>query len=188
MSEKSKKHFHAVSSGMEAFHLEQVKFRIYNLRGVQVMIDRDLAELYGVEAKVLNQAVKRNSERFPGDFMFQLLSEEYKFLRSQLVTLETGRGKFTKYLPYVFTENGIAMLSGVLNSPRAIAVNIAIMRTFTELRKAATEETILNEKMKSIEKKLVEHDKAITLVVRVLNSMRESQRKPVSKIGFSPEK
>ena len=104
---------------------------ILTIRGVQVMIDRDLAMLYGVETKVLNQAVKRNIERFPTDFMFQLTQDEAVCSRSQFVTLNNSRGHNIKYLPYVFTENGIAMLSGVLRSPTAVKVNIRIMRAFT---------------------------------------------------------
>lgn len=102
------------------------------IRGQQVMLDKDLATLYGVEAKVLNQAVKRNIERFPDDFRFQLTKEEC--LRSQIVTLNEGRGQHLKYMPYVFTENGVAMLSSVLRSNTAIEVNIRIMRAFTSMR------------------------------------------------------
>lgn len=97
------------------------------------MLDSDLAKLYGVEVRVLNQSVRRNLKRFPDDFMFKLIKEEYDFLKSQIVTSKLGRGGKQKQ-PLVFTENGVAMLSGVLNSPRAIEVNIAIMRTFTKLR------------------------------------------------------
>ena len=105
---------------------------IYVIRGQQVMLDRDLAALYGVETKVLNQAVKRNINRFPDDFMFQLTQEEC--LRSQFVTSnDRGRGG-TRYMPYVFTENGVAMLSGILRSDTAIEVNIQIMRAFTKMR------------------------------------------------------
>lgn len=98
------------------------------------MLDKDLAELYGVEVKVLNQAVKRNIERFPDDFMFQLNKDEWEFLRSQFVTIKSGRGEHVKYLPFVFTEQGVAMLSGVLRSPIAIQANIRIMRAFVAVR------------------------------------------------------
>lgn len=98
------------------------------------MFDSDLAELYGVEVRILNQSVKRNLKRFPEDFMFQLNVRESFALRSQIVTLESGRGRYSKYAPYVFTEQGVAMLSSVLNSERAIHVNIQIMRTFTKIR------------------------------------------------------
>ena len=111
---------------------EVIENKIFFLRGNKVMLDKDLAALYGVETKVLNQAVKRNFERFPEDFMFQLTAEEAISLRSQIVTLK--RGQHLKYLPYVFTEHGILMLSSVLNSRRAVLVNIEIMRTFVKSR------------------------------------------------------
>jgi len=108
-----------------------IEDRIYTIRGMQVMIDRDIAALYGVETKRLNEQVRRNINRFPEDFMFQLTKEEC--LRSQIATLNSEQGKHLKYLPYAFTENGIAMLSSVLRSEIAINVNIRIMRTFTQL-------------------------------------------------------
>ena len=107
---------------------------IYVVRGQKVMLDRDLADIYGVETKTLNQAVKRNSERFPDDFMFHLTLEEERSLRSQTVTLEIGRGKYSKYAAFAFTERGVAMLSSVLRSPRAVQMNIAIMRAFVRMR------------------------------------------------------
>ena len=110
-----------------------IQRRIMPVRGVQVMLDRDLAALYGVETRALNQAVRRNIGRFPEDFMFQLSKEDC--LRSQIVTLNEARGKHLKYLPYAFTENGIAMLSSVLRSETAIDVNIRIMRAFTAMRR-----------------------------------------------------
>lgn len=114
--------------------IEEIRNRIYEIRGRQVMLDKDLAELYGVETKVLNQAVRRNIKRFPDDFMFQLIQEEWDFLRSQIVTLKKGRGEHSKYLPYAFTEQGVSMLSSVLRSDTAIEVNIRIMRTFVAVR------------------------------------------------------
>ena len=114
--------------------IEEIRTRIHVIRGRQVMLDKDLAELYGVETKVLNQAVKRNIERFPDDFMFQLNKDEWEFLRSQIVTIKNGRGEHVKYLPFAFTEQGVAMLSGVLRSPIAIQVNIRIMRAFVAVR------------------------------------------------------
>lgn len=118
---------------MNDIQLSRIEKMIYLIRGQKVMLDSDLAELYEVETKVLNQAVRRNADRFPQDFMFQLTSEEYQFLKSQIVTSKQGSGGKQK-LPLVFTENGLAMLSGILNSKRAIQVNIAIMRIFTRLR------------------------------------------------------
>lgn len=118
---------------MNDIKLSKIVGMIFVVRGQKVMLDADLAELYGVETKVLNQAVRRNIDRFPQDFMFQLTSEEYQVLKSQIVTSKKGSGGKQK-LPLVFTENGLAMLSGVLNSTRAVQVNIAIMRIFTRLR------------------------------------------------------
>lgn len=111
--------------------IEEIRNRIYEIRGRQVMLDKDLAELYGVETKVLNQAVKRNAKRFPDDFMFKLKNEEWEILRSQFVTSSWGG---IRYLPYAFTEQGVAMLSSVLRSDTAIEVNIRIMRTFVAVR------------------------------------------------------
>lgn len=115
------------------FPVDQIQNMIYEIRGQRVMLDSDLAKLYGVEVRILNQAVRRNLRRFPEDFMFKLSKEEYESLKSQIVISKVGRGGKQKQ-PLVFTENGVAMLSGVLNSIRAIDVNIAIMRTFTKLR------------------------------------------------------
>lgn len=112
--------------------------KIYIIRQLKVMFDKDLAMLYGISTKVLNQAVKRNIERFPADFMFRLTAQEYKHLRSQNVTLN-AQGKHSKYLPYVFTELGVAMLSSVINSKSAIEMNIRIMRIFTQVRQMLTD-------------------------------------------------
>ncbi len=111
---------------------------IYTIRGVQVMYDNDLAELYDVEIKRLNEQVKRNRERFPEEFMFQLTDEEFAFLRSQNATLKTGRGRHRKYLPYVFTEQGVAMLSAVLRSETAVKISIQIIKAFVAMRKFIT--------------------------------------------------
>lgn len=113
-------------------NLQLIQSKIYDIRGQKVMLDRDLAELYAVPTKALNQAVKRNIDRFPNDFMFQLTKEEC--LRSQIVTLNTEQGKHLKYMPFVFTEMGVAMLSSVLRSNTAIQVNIGIMRAFVTVR------------------------------------------------------
>ena len=118
-------------------NLQNIQNLIYEVRGVKVMLDKDLAELYHVTTGNLNKAVKRNIRRFPSDFMFQLTKEEWDSLRFQIGILEVGRGKYTKFLPYAFTEQGLAMLSGVLNSNIAIDVNISIMRAFVSLRRVA---------------------------------------------------
>ena len=115
-------------------NLQLIQSKIYEIRGQKVMLDRDLAELYQVTTGNLNKAVKRNLKRFPPDFMFQLTVEEWEALRFQIGILKNGRGEHTKYLPYAFTEQGLAMLSGILNSDIAINVNISIMRAFVAIR------------------------------------------------------
>ena len=144
-----------------------VQRRIIAVRGVQVMLDRDLAALYGVETRVLNQAVRRNIGRFPEDFMFQLSKEDC--LRSQIVTLTEARGKHLKYMPYAFTENGIAMLSSVLRSETAIAVNIRIMRAFTAMRRFVSDHAGLVQRVGAIELKQLETDKRIDTVFDALD-------------------
>ena len=161
--------------------------KIYELRDQKVMLDHDLAELYEIETKVLNQAVKRNSKRFPVDFMFQLTMEEYNCLRSQSVTLnDIGRGKHRKYFPYAFTEQGVAMLSGILNSDVAINVNIAIMRTFVMIRKYALEHKDFNERLIILETK---YDEKFGNIYDALNYLLEKEetdkkQKDRKQIGF----
>ncbi len=145
------------------------------------MLDSDLAELYGVPTKVLNQAVKRNEERFPEGFMFQLNQAEYKSLRSQFVTLEKGRGKYPKYLPLVFTEQGVAMLSSVLRSKRAIQVNIAIMKTFVKLRELLSTHRDLAEKLATLESK---YDSQFKVVFEAIRQLMLPPETPRRKIGF----
>lgn len=132
---------------------------IYELRGHKVMLDKDLSALYKVETKVLNQAVKRNIERFPEDFMFQLIQEEWEAVkvRSQFVTSPKGGGR--QYLPYVFTEQGVSMLSSVLKSKQAITVNVQIMRTFVKMRQFALENKDLSERLAMVEKYLMQYSK-----------------------------
>ena len=144
-----------------------IQRRIMPVRGVQVMLDRDLAALYGVETRALNQAVRRNIGRFPEDFMFQLSKEDC--LRSQIVTLNEARGKHLKYLPYAFTENGIAMLSSVLRSETAIDVNIRIMRAFTAMRRFVSDHAGLVQRVGAIELKQLETDKRIDTVFDALD-------------------
>lgn len=138
---------------------EDILEKIYVIRGQKVMIDRDLAEMYGVEVRVLNQAVKRNASRFPTDFMFQISKEENDSLRSQFVILK--RGRHSKYLPYAFTEQGVAMLSSVLNSETAIQVNIQIIRLFTKMKELILDNKDLWMKIEKIEQNLVKHDVGI---------------------------
>ena len=154
--------------------------KIYLIRGQRVMLDADLAELYGVKTKILNKAVKRNLDRFPEDFMFQLNNQEVQRLRFQIGTSKTGRGG-TRYLPYAFTEQGVAMLSGVLASPRAIKVNVEIMRAFVRLRKILASHTELARKLEGLEKKYDSQFKV------VFDAIRQLMAPPVpgqKKIGF----
>lgn len=158
--------------------------KIYVIRGQKVMLDKDLAELYHVETKVLNQAVKRNLNRFPEDFMFQLNQEEYNSLRSQFVTLENGKGNHRKYLPYVFTEHGVLMLSSVLRSDRAVAVNIHIMRVYKKLKEMVlTHKDILLE-LEEIKKKMIAQDEKIEVVFDYLTKFVTQEQEPREQIGF----
>ncbi len=171
--------------------VEVVATRILEIRGKKVMLDRDLARLYGVEPKRLNEQVKRNIKRFPDDFMFQLSWEEIEFLRSQFATLNgvrselSKRGKHIKYLPYVFTEHGVAMLSSVLNSERAIQVNILIMRAFTKLREIFLTHRDLAGKISELEKKYAQHDNTIKDIFEAIKQLLEPPKvKEKRIIGF----
>ncbi len=159
---------------------EVIERKIYLIRGHKVMLDSDLAELYKVATKVLIQAVKRNVQRFPPDFMFQLNSQEVISLRSQIVTSKSGRGG-RRYLPYVFTEQGVAMLSSVLNSERSIQVNIAIMRAFVKLRQMLATHKDLAKKLEEMEKKYDAQFKVVFDAIRQLMTPPQSKRR---KIGF----
>jgi phage regulator Rha-like protein len=163
--------------------VEMIERRIYLIRGKKVMLDSDLAELYEVETKALNRAVRRNLDRFPEDFMFQLTKEETESLRFQIGTSKEGRGG-RRYLPYVFTEQGVAMLSSVLNSERAVQVNIVIMRTFVKLREMLQSNDELNRKLTAIERKLVVHDAQFKIVFDELRKMIAAPEKPRRQIGF----
>ncbi len=168
---------------------EEIARAILVVRGQRVLIDAELAALYGVATKVLLQAVKRNRKRFPRDFMVQLTATEWTALRSQFVTLKPGRGQHRKYMPYAFTEQGVAMLSSVLNSDRSIAVNIQIMRAFVQLRGLLASNRELARRFAQLEaridKKLSDHDEAITAI---LSAIRQLMNPPASKrrgIGFT---
>jgi len=169
--------------------VEKIERAILQIRGQKVLLDEDLAELYGVETKRLNEAVKRNSQRFPEDFMFQLTPEEYESLRSQNATPNlTGRGG-RRTLPYAFTEQGVAMLSSVLNSPRAILVNIEIMRAFVRLRHmlAAFEEVF--RRLDQQEQRVDQQERHIQVVFEVLGKLHQELTGPVGplpgpRLGF----
>jgi phage regulator Rha-like protein len=167
--------------------VEVVKGKIYLIRGQKVLLDRDLAEMYGVETKRLNEQVHRNSSRFPADFMFQLDEVEYSGLRSQIATLKSGRGTHRKYLPYVFTEQGVAMLSSVLNSERAVQVNIAIMRAFVQMRELAASNRELANKFAELERRVGKHDEAIGTLFDAIRQMMRPEEKGRKEIGFKVE-
>jgi phage regulator Rha-like protein len=160
---------------------ERIQQCIYLVRRQKVMLDSDLAKLYGVETKALVRAVKRNIERFPDDFMFQLTREEYEgFLRCQIGTSKTGRGG-RRYLPYAFTEQGVAMLSSVLASKRAVEVNIAIVRTFVKLREILADNALLRQKIEALERK---YDEQFQQVFEVLSLMVKTEEEPREPFGF----
>lgn len=168
--------------------MERIESVILVIRGHRVLLDTDLALLYEVETKALNRAVKRNLERFPADFMFQLTVEEAKLLRFQSGTLDKGekptRGQHRKYLPYAFTEQGVAMLSSVLRSSRAVRVNIEIMRAFVRLRQMLQQHADLARRLATLEKKYDAQFKVVFDAIRVLMS---PPVKPKRRIGFSRE-
>ena len=160
---------------------EVIVTKIIFLRGEKVLLDRDLAELYGVETKQLKRAVRRNIKRFPEDFMFELSKEEWKNLRCHFGTSSWGG---IRYAPMAFTEQGVAMLSSVLNSDRAIEVNIAIMRAFVQLRKMIASNDELARKLRELEHRLEKHDKDIGLIFEAIRELMTPPEKPPKKIGF----
>ena len=162
--------------------VERIESRILVIRGQKVILDASLAGLYAVTTKALNQAVKRNLVRFPGDFMFQLTAEEATLLRSQSVTLKTGRGRHRKYQPYAFTEQGVAMLSSVLRSERAVLVNVEIMRAFVRLRRMLETHADLARKLAALERKYDAQFKSVFDAIRELMTPPEPPRK--RRIGF----
>ena len=162
---------------------EQIERKIFLIRGHKVMLDRDLAKLYSVSTSNLNKAVKRNLERFPEDFMFQLTKEEENSLRFQFGILK--RGQHPKYLPYAFTEQGVAMLSSVLRSKRAIQVNIAIMRAFVKIRLFLSMHKELAKKLEELEKKTAKHDTDIQAIFDALKQlMTPPKPKQKTQLGF----
>ena len=160
---------------------ERIINKIFLIRGKKVMMNRDLAELYGVETRSLNQAVRRNNDRFPDDFMFQLNKEETNIWKSQIV-MSTADKKGLRKNPLVFTEQGVAMLSSVLNSKKAIMVNIQIIRTFTQLRELLSTNKDLKEKIENMEKK---YDKQLREIFEVIKYLLVEETKSKEPIGFS---
>lgn len=166
--------------------IQTIERAIVIVRGQRVLLDADLAEMYGVEVKALNQAVRRNAARFPPDFVLRLTADEARSLRSQTVTLETepGRGRHRKYPPLAFTEQGVAMLSSVLRSARAVQVNIEIMRTFVKLRALLQENAELARKLSALEKKYDAQFRVVFDAIRELMAPPPSSRR---RIGFASE-
>ena len=160
---------------------EVIASKIFMIRHKKVMLDRDLAELYGVPTKSLNLAVKRNIDRFPEDFMFRLNQKEYQSLRFQIETSKRGGAR---YLPYAFTQNGVAMLSSILKSKKAAQVNILIMRTFTKLQEMILSHKNLRLGIEALERKYKQHDKHLATVFKVLKKLLTPSEKSKRKIGF----
>ena len=185
---------HPIPAGMELFggslripsmEISKIGTLIYVVRGQRIMLDRDLAALYGVRTGVLNQAVSRNRDRFPGDFMFQLSMGETKNWISQIVISNPGLKMGVRKFPYAFTEQGVAMLSGVLNSDRAVRVNIEIMRAFVSLRRALGANKKLAERVEKIEKTLGKHEGEIRSVFEEIERLTAPPTGPRRNIGFS---
>lgn len=170
--------------------LQVIQEKIYHIRGQKVMLDFDLAELYAVETRRLKEAVRRNLQRFPPDFMYELTKAEYQCLRSQFATLENkGRGKFTKYLPFAFTEQGIAMLSGVLHSDIAIQMNISIMRAFIAIRQFAMQYNELTEQILEIKQSVSNHNDQLCQIYDAIENLLDEKTEKASwadreRIGF----
>ena len=168
--------------------IQIIQSKIYDIRGVRVMLDFDLAEMYNVETKNLKRSVRRNIERFPSDFMFEITKEEYDFLRCNFGTLKnSGRGQHVKYLPFAFSEQGIAQLSSVLNSPLAIQVNISIIRAFVVLRQYALGFAELNRKLEEF---MIETNVQFSDIYQVLTelaSKKELEDKPRNPIGYKKQ-
>lgn len=173
--------------------MQSIPARIYEIRGERVMIDRDLAALYETEPKVLNQSVKRNLKRFPQDFMFQLTQSEWDSLRSQIVTAnklqpESLRSQFVtandarknRFLPYAFTEQGVAMLSGILNSDKAINMNIAIMRAFVEVRKLMAARNELSFQLEELRNRIGDHDLQLNQIYEALENLLDKSNEKIS--------
>ena len=177
--------------------LPRIEHQILIIRGQKVMVDADLAELYGVETKRFNEAIKRNAARFPADFMFQLTDDESASLRSQIATLKTGRGQHRKYLPYVFTEHGSIMAAMVMNSPRALEVSVYVVRAFVRLREASLQHQDLAKRLAELEDKTeaidARHDNfsqttraQLRQVLEALKELRNPPELPKRPIGFVP--
>jgi len=164
--------------------VERIERSIYLIRGQKVMLDHELADLYDVPTKALKQAVRRNLERFPSDFMFELTKAEFADLRSQIVTSSSPQWGGPRYRPMAFTEQGVAMLSSVLNSKSAIEMNIAIMRAFVQLRKITSSQKQIARKLQEIESRLEDHDESIDAIFEAIQQLMRVPEKPRKRIGF----
>ena len=158
--------------------------KIYIIRGQKVMLDSDLAEMYNVTTGRLNEQVRRNIQRFPEDFMFQLTTDEFLSLRSQIAILKKGRGAHAKFLPLVFTEQGVAMLSSVLRSETAIQVNIQIIRVYTKMKQVLLDNKELWQKIEKIEQALLKKDEEVNTIFKLLKQLLVKEEKPRQPIGF----
>ena len=165
--------------------VEFIENKIYFIRNKKVMLDSDLAELYGVSTKRLNEQVRRNIDRFPEDFMFVLTKEEVDFLRSQIATLKKGRGQHSKYLPYAFTEHGAIMAATILNSSRAVEMSIFVVRAFVKLREMLISHKDLKQKIAEMENI---YDSQFKIVFNAIKELMSPPEKPARKIGFKTEK
>jgi hypothetical protein len=161
---------------------ENIQFKILEIRGQRVLLDSDLVQLYGVTIKRLNEQAKRNRNRFPADFMFQLTSDEYNSLRSHFATLK--RGQHRKYLPYAFTEHGAIMAAAVLNSFQAIAMSIFIVRAFVRLREILYSQKELAKRIAELENKVGDHDASINAIIFAIKQLMTAPQKPPKRIGF----
>jgi hypothetical protein len=166
--------------------ISTIQSKIYEIRGVKVMLDFDLAAMYQVETKKLKQSVRRNINRFPGDFMFEITREEYNLLRSQIVTLkdesDAGRGKHAKYLPFAFTEGGVAMLSGLLNSEIAVMVNINIMRAFVAIRNYLIQHVSTSEEIKALKERVNALEDTSEENLKAINDLSEDTERNLDDI------
>jgi phage regulator Rha-like protein len=167
--------------------VEMIAEKIFEIRGRKVMLDSDLARLYGVTIRRLNEQVKRNRERFPEEFMFQLSDEENNSLRSQIATIKNGRGQHRKYLPYAFTEQGVAMLSAVLHSETAIKISIQIINAFVKLRNMLATNEALRYAIEGLERRVGKNERDIQIAIKAIQSIMAppEQKKPKFKIGFT---
>src|SRR3989339_379023 len=163
---------------------EQIENKIYLLRDKKIMFDRDLAELYGVPTRALNQAVKRNIKRFPDDFMFQLNKQEFENWRSQIVTSNLSAKMGLRRKPYAFTELGVAMLSSILNSERAVQINISIMRVFVRIRQIVDSHREIAQKISQIERKYEHHDYQIQKIFDIIRNLPKFEEKHTLIEGF----